>query len=285
MFSLVVSSKFKYRKVSFVLPRVRFGPASKHVMRDTGRTYPASMDVEFARPSPQSGRDVSELDEDGMTSLMEAAACGHVERMQTLIDCGADVNARNADGETALMIAVLRGHMHCVHPLIASGADVNARDDDGQTALMLAALYGDEKFVPLLIESGADVNHSNKDGWTALMGLAWHGSVENMRAVIRAGADVNAKLANGTTALLLAKAPGNNEHVKVLLDCGADTMGMDDTSGWLIRAHHDPVHLDDDDSSVMDIRGRRDSISNRGLVFHPHVYETSSSLCVRKRRC
>ena len=58
----------------------------------------------------------------GATALIHAAAEGHVEILQMLIDAKANLDLKDKDGFTALMRAAERGRMNMVQMLIDAGA-------------------------------------------------------------------------------------------------------------------------------------------------------------------
>ena len=91
------------------------------------------------------------------STLLFAAAHGHREIVQALIDAGADVNHQNNDGHTALIRASYWGYLEIVQTLIDAGADVNHQNQFGDTALMQAAERGHLEIVQTLIDAGADV--------------------------------------------------------------------------------------------------------------------------------
>jgi ankyrin repeat protein len=124
----------------------------------------------------------------GQTPLMWAAAEGHPETMQVLIDAGAGVNARStvvvwerqrtaeprdkwlpAGGLTPLLFAARDGCAACATVLVAAGADVDLVDPEGHTPLVLALMNGHFDVAGALIEAGADVNVADHVGRTALM--------------------------------------------------------------------------------------------------------------------
>ena len=108
--------------------------------------------------------DVNARSEDGITSLMLAAAFGTAENVKVLLDAGADVNAREEHGGAALMWAVAGGAAENVKVLLDAGADVNARYENGWTSLMAAAFAGTAESVKVLLDAGADASHKNPDG-------------------------------------------------------------------------------------------------------------------------
>ena len=88
---------------------------------------------------------------------MIAANAGSAEVVKQLIAHGADVNAAESrKGQTALMWAAAEGHPDVVQVLIDNKADVNAASKSGFTALVFAAVKNDPKSVQKLLAAGAD---------------------------------------------------------------------------------------------------------------------------------
>jgi ankyrin repeat protein len=121
------------------------------------------------------------------TPLMWAAAEGHPETMQALIDAGADVNVRSGivqwerqrtdeprdkwlppGGVTPLLLAARENCVACVDVLAKAGADLNIVDPELHTALILALINGHFDVAGRLIDRGADLNMQDEVGQTAL---------------------------------------------------------------------------------------------------------------------
>lgn len=79
------------------------------------------------------------VDKRGITPVMLAAAAGHAEVLQSLVQAGCSVALKAQDGSTALHKAAAQGHLACVEALLQAGADPNVQDMNGKTPADLAA--------------------------------------------------------------------------------------------------------------------------------------------------
>jgi ankyrin repeat protein len=185
----------------------------------------------------------------GWTALMLAAAKGHFETVEILLNNGVDINAKSdKSGCTALMLAAWFGHTAIVEALLNNGARVNIKSDSGKTALMAAAFQEDTKTVKLLqcvvknnselldavrnyniysvhalLNKGTTVNADDKDGQTALMFAARKGYMDIVQILLDNGVDVKAKSQYGATALMWAELNHHDEIVELLKKTGANS--------------------------------------------------------------
>src|SRR5690606_39250254 len=105
------------------------------------------------------------------TALMWAAAEGHLEIVEALLNAGAEPNmqARVTEltrrstrtdfptgGFTALMWAARNGDEAVVKRLLDGGADINMKNGDGASAMMIAIVNDRFDFAAKLLELGAD---------------------------------------------------------------------------------------------------------------------------------
>ena len=90
----------------------------------------------------------------GNTPLMQAAADGDVELMQTLLDHGADPNSMNEDGERPLGFACAWIQWPAAELLLNVGADVNALEDGRSTYLDWATVGAHTAGIELLRSHG-----------------------------------------------------------------------------------------------------------------------------------
>ncbi|KAI6238281.1 SAM domain-containing protein [Aphelenchoides fujianensis] len=86
--------------------------------------------------------DVDEGDDDGMTALQIASACGHLNLVEELVGLGATVDLANQLGYTPFLHACREGHLHVVKFLKQHGADEKRKTGFGMSALGLASAGG-----------------------------------------------------------------------------------------------------------------------------------------------
>lgn len=115
-----------------------------------------------ANPSARCGKE-------RRTALHAAAAAGHADIVELLLNAGADANARDKFGQTVLWKVARNGDLAITRLLLARGADVEARDfDSEQTPLMQAVLLDRPEVVNALLAAGADPRATDADGLSAL---------------------------------------------------------------------------------------------------------------------
>jgi TonB family protein len=118
----------------------------------------------FAQAAPANPQGKNE---EGITSLMQAARDGERESIKSLLNQTVNINAKDSYGWTALTYAAIYGDSEIVEALLLNGADINTQSEDGYTPLMAAVQYKHDSIVKMLIAKGADVNTQDKDGNTA----------------------------------------------------------------------------------------------------------------------
>jgi TonB family protein len=92
-----------------------------------------------------------------------AAANGHPEAADALLQGGANVSATDGLDDTALLVAARRARAETVHLLLARGAAVDDRNWKGDSALFEAVRYGNPGIAVVLVEAGANINLENAD--------------------------------------------------------------------------------------------------------------------------
>jgi ankyrin repeat protein len=154
----------------------------------------------------RAGADPSRTHPEGETPLMAASRAGSAEAVRLLLARGAAVNAAESFQQTtALMWAAAEGHLDVVDLLLEAGADPNRQarvtslterhnadhPTGGFTALMWAARRGDEAMVRRLVAGGANVNLKNGDGASAAMVAMYNDRFDVAATLIELGSDVN----------------------------------------------------------------------------------------------
>lgn len=175
-----------------------------------------------------------------LSMFVRAAAAGHKEVVQHLLDRGADPNLYESHDfgheidlckgkGTAFLAAVSNGQDSVVDLLLEQGADVNLgtwdalRRHDSPTALMLAVQKGHANIVQKLIDAGADIDATN-GGETALICAAIEGNTTIAEMLLAADASMDIESDWWGTALTAAVFCKSSGVVKVLLDAGANVL-------------------------------------------------------------
>ena len=170
---------------------------------------------------------------DDVTPMYIAAANGHTELVEVLLDHGADVNIPDNSGMLPMHAASEGGHAGAVKILLAAGATTDVHNDYGETPFHAAAEGGHSEIITMLLDHGGlDIEHVTSEpheypGSTALMLAAQEGHVEAIKLLLGRGADVNKTDHGGCTPMYAAAAGGHVEVLKLLLDCGVDVNKAD----------------------------------------------------------
>ncbi|CAF0850929.1 unnamed protein product [Adineta ricciae] len=196
-------------------------------------------------------------DDNGMSSIHEAAVAGNVDILKLLIDNGANVNLKDNKGLRPLHYAAWQGRTEPVFILLRRGANVNEQSINGDTPLHLASQYGHNDIVQLLLFHQADstiVNRrlltsldlacengrfdvvnslvqnplcqrmilNNSEQNSSLHLAAKNGHTDVVRLLLLNGMDINRVTINDGTALHVACRNGRYDTAKLLLECGID---------------------------------------------------------------
>ena len=100
--------------------------------------------------------DASDSDHTGITALHAAVQKeGHLDVVVALLEHGADVDCATAKGNTALMYAAAGGHVECANVVLEYGANANVRSEaDSDTPIHKAVREGHMELVKLLLQIG-----------------------------------------------------------------------------------------------------------------------------------
>jgi uncharacterized protein len=154
----------------------------------------------------RSGANPNKAHPEGETPLLAASRSGSVPTVRLLLTRGVDVNAAEKfQNTTAVMWAAAEGHIDVVDVLIEAGADINRQGHittltdrnnadhptGGFTPLMWAARAGNDALVRRLVEKGAKVNLKNGDEASAAMVAMYNDRFDVAGTLIELGSDVN----------------------------------------------------------------------------------------------
>ena len=123
--------------------------------------------------------------------LHQAAARGHLDVVQALIECGASQCSRDEYGDISLHLAAYNGRTEVARCLIEHGAEIDALGEDDDTPLRLAVAQGHEDTVELLCEKGANVKQTSARGMTIMVVALAGGHVAIARLLLNAGAELD----------------------------------------------------------------------------------------------
>lgn len=177
----------------------------------------------------KSGADPNAALPGGETPLMTAARVGSLAAVKSLLARGATVDATDARrGQTALMWAAAEGHADVVQTLIELGADARLRLSSGFTPLLFAVREGRSAVVRVLLKAGADVNEpvpptDRKRGYggrlppagaSPLLLAVTNAHFQLAAELLGAGADPNANLTGYTVlhAITAVRKPGVGDN-------------------------------------------------------------------------
>lgn len=175
---------------------------------------------------------VNRKDAFSRTPLWYAAANGHLEVVQLLLERGAKVDTEDADGLVPLSWADYHGYTEIRELLLDNGAKRapkagETRDKRSIARLVRATAEGNEAVVQLLLERGVSAEALDKNGSTAFASAALHGQDAIVKRFLDHGADIETRDFGGRTALMLASLGHHYSTVKWLLDHGADIEARD----------------------------------------------------------
>ncbi|TDH66226.1 hypothetical protein CCR75_005863 [Bremia lactucae] len=170
---------------------------------------------------------------DGQTwavNFFECAAENDLECLEEILDSGrVRVNDVDVDGFTALMVAAAEGHRDVVRTLLKRGADVRIQTHElRSTALHFAAKNGDAVIVAALCECDASmIDCWNSNGDTPLIWACIEGRVEAVKVFLKYGADVTVLNQYGASTLLCAVMVGEDpEEVEEIDEQRAEILTM-----------------------------------------------------------
>eukprot|EP00928_Gymnodinium_smaydae_P011267 TRINITY_DN14181_c0_g1_i3.p1 TRINITY_DN14181_c0_g1~~TRINITY_DN14181_c0_g1_i3.p1 ORF type:complete len:940 (+),score=233.56 TRINITY_DN14181_c0_g1_i3:70-2820(+) len=177
--------------------------------------------------------------------LHEAAAGGHVEALQLLLERRAAPESRDPDGQTALFYAATGGQVVACKWLVENAGSENApsaSDHRERTALHAAAQSGQAAVCEALLQCAGDeaselIATEDWEGFTAAHVAAQAGQAEVCRLLAAARAELYAALDFGVTTLQMAAERGHSEVLGLILDELAATHGGTASASFASAVH------------------------------------------------
>ncbi|CAJ1374166.1 unnamed protein product [Effrenium voratum] len=170
----------------------------------------------------QAGAEKHKADADGLTAMHLAALMGQRSVIEVLCHAGCDMDQVNRYGRTALHFAALQSREEVLSCLLEAKADKDKCDDEGRSPMHVAALAGAEGVVRLLLEAKGDPDKTGKDGRTALHATALAGLLEIVKCLLEGKADKDRSDVQGRSPLHLATVTGREDVVRCLLAADVD---------------------------------------------------------------
>ncbi|CAM9426553.1 unnamed protein product [Ectocarpus sp. 6 AP-2014] len=133
-------------------------------------------------------------DHSGSCPIHLAAACGHANVVQVLLQHGADVSGSNGVAQSPLHTAAAGlDSGDCARLLLDAGGDLKARDSAGRTPLHVAASAGNAMVVSILVDGGAELEaRGNISNRTPLHEACASLNAESVKRLLQHGADERA---------------------------------------------------------------------------------------------
>jgi ankyrin repeat protein len=169
----------------------------------------------------EKGADISIQNWHGDTPLSKAAAMGHGDIVEFLLDRGAPQVANN-DGAFPIHLAAVHNRREVLAVFLQHDIDPNTLSAKNRTPILLAAAMGQTAAIEVLSRHGADVNLSDVHGQTPLYMAVYQNHTETVKRLLDLGADLSIGMEDNISPIQLAAAKGFAEIVKILLDYGAD---------------------------------------------------------------
>lgn len=211
------------------------------------------------------------------TALHCAAAGGHVQLVEVLLDSGFDRGQKDGAGLTPAEVSARKTHststattrlllptsdgggklvydyvnmavqdVAMVTGLVKGGANLEWRDGTGDTPLHRAALFGHVVTSRILLQGGANPNICDNYGESPLHVAASQGCGEIVAALLESGSHIEQLTVDGQSPLHRAVVKNNLHVVELLLTAGASTEHLDENHGqtplsWACRGCLAPI--------------------------------------------
>ncbi|XP_069792433.1 CARD- and ANK-domain containing inflammasome adapter protein [Narcine bancroftii] len=162
--------------------------------------------------------DINGINASNETLLHVAAAHGHVNIIEYLLNRGAKLEVRDNKGQSPLHRAGEKGHTAAAKVLLRAGAHLYALDAETRTPMHLATQNNCFAIVKLLLKEEAR-SEKRKKSFLHMAALRDEGKIAGL--LLKCGAVVDIKDEKNRTPLIHAVSLGHINIVKVLLEAGA----------------------------------------------------------------
>eukprot|EP00434_Breviolum_minutum_P025449 symbB.v1.2.022488.t1/scaffold1997.1/size93120/1 len=161
--------------------------------------------------------------------LLEAAKCGLLDEVKKLLQSRADLESRSDDNdwETPLHWAAAKGHRDVVQLLVEEKAEIESRCAVYRTPLHLAAEEGHRDVVQLLLETNAEIEATDAFGCPPLQWAVAGGHKDVVQFLLEKSAKIETRNKYGETPLHVAAGRSGRDIVQVLLDKTAEIEATD----------------------------------------------------------
>ena len=168
-----------------------------------------------------------------------AAARGDVGLTRRLLACGSNVDAVESGGMSALLMAAANGHTQVVQALLEKGAGQTLSDGKLRCPAYHAAQAGHADALRLLLaDRGAEkaMSLSDRSGYTCLHAACLTGQRECAELLMAAGAEVDRMAKDGTTPIMACSRSANSAIAERLLQQGAEATHHDSFGSTIVHA-------------------------------------------------
>ncbi|XP_071085033.1 serine/threonine-protein phosphatase 6 regulatory ankyrin repeat subunit A-like [Haliotis cracherodii] len=182
--------------------------------------------------------DIESRDEDGATPVMLAAAQGHKEVFDLLVNQGCNLNVRNSDNHNILHAACSSDNAQIVEDILSRKIDhINSRTSNGLTAVMVAAANGQKKVYDLLARKGCDLSVVDYMGDNILHAACASDNVNFVNCILsRDLADIESRGENRLTPVMFAAVSGQRKVFDLLVRKGCDLSVTSDQGNNILHA-------------------------------------------------
>ncbi|RSM07682.1 hypothetical protein CDV31_008462 [Fusarium ambrosium] len=248
---------------------IRYGADINFIDPNLGRTpllaAIANGHEAVARHLIEAGALVNIEDANFETPLIMAAKDGRISLVKLVLDAGADIDAKGwYYGMTALSLAAAKGHTDVVELLLQNNATTDFVDETGRKALAWAIEEGHDDIVALLVNQETDTGSTgtDKEGMTSetlfsaypnvrsgsdedRLGWAFEqGHVSVIKEILEQATDLEHRDETGRTPLVLAASEGHIELVKLLLDKDVEVDSKDEEGRTPLSYAAENGHMD-----------------------------------------